>query len=158
MPPEAEPRFLADCMLGKVARWLVMLGFDARLAPSDSREDAALLEEARREGRVFLTRDTRIPPVAGLRVLVLREQRFEDQLRRVLRETGLTPDPARLFSRCTLCNEALAPLPREEALPRVPEKVRGLRTDFFRCPRCGNVYWAGTHVANTLKKLKGMGL
>lgn len=153
-----EPRFLADVMLGKVARWLMMLGYDARLAPADARSDKELLEEASREGRVFLTRDTRIPEVRGLRKLVLREQRFEDQLRRVLKETDLTPDPARLFSRCTLCNRALETVPREEALPEAPEKVRELATGFFRCPGCRKLYWTGTHVQNTVDKLRRMGL
>jgi uncharacterized protein with PIN domain len=91
-------------------------------------------------------------------MIVLREQRFEDQLRRVLKETGLTPDPKRFFTRCTLCNEALVHVPREEALPNVPEKARSLPTDFFRCPACGRHYWTGTHVENTLKKLRRMGI
>ena len=158
LPNCCEPKFLADCMLGKLARWLTILGYDARCAPSDSREDAALLEEAQREGRIFLTRDTRIPSVRGLRMLVLREQRFEDQLKRVLQETSLTPDPKRFFTRCTLCNKTLIHVPREEALPNVPKKVRDLQTDFFLCTACGHYYWTGTHVENTLKKLRRMGI
>lgn len=148
-----EPRFLADNMLGKLARWLILLGYDAAWA-ADGRSDLELLEQAHREGRVFLTRDTKIPDVAGLVKVVIREQRFEGQLRHVARELGLRPDPAKAFTRCTYCNEPLAGLPREEALPLVPPLVRALDTPFFRCPRCKRVYWNGTHTERVLKKLQ----
>src|SRR4051812_19028370 len=114
-----EPRFLADAMLGKLAHWLILLGYDAAYAEG-ARTDLELLEQAHREGRVFLTRDTKIPDVAGLRKLVLREQRFEAQLAHVARELDLRFDRAKAFSRCTYCNEPLVSLPREDALPLVP--------------------------------------
>lgn len=153
-----ELRFLADSMLGKLARWLILLGYDARYVGDDGRSDAELLEQARREDRVFLTRDTKIPEVAGLRKIVIREQRFEPQLAQVLRESGLKPDRKRLFTRCTTCNRALETLTRDEALPLVPPLVRELETAFFRCPQCLRVYWNGTHTARTIEKLERMGL
>lgn len=153
-----EPKFLADSMLGKLARWLILLGYDACFVRADGRADLELLEQAHREGRVFLTRDTKIPEVAGLRKLVLREQRFEEQLAHVLRELALKPNRKRLFTRCTYCNELLKTVLREEALPQVPPLVRSLRTDFFRCPSCLRFYWNGTHTERTVKKLARMGL
>lgn len=145
-------------MLGKLARWLVLLGYDARWAGVDGRSDLELLEQAHREGRVFITRDTKIPEVAGLRKLVVRPQRFEEQLVYVLGQLGLRPDPERLFSRCAYCNEPLAGLTRETALPRVPPLVRRLDTRFFECRRCGRVYWNGTHTERAIKKLQRLGL
>lgn len=153
-----EPKFLADSMLGKLARWLVLLGYDARFVGGDGRADIELLEQAHREGRVFLTRDTKIPEVAGLLKIVIREQRFEEQLVHVLRELSLKPDRKRLFTRCTYCNEKLEALAREEALPQAPPLVRELPTDFFRCPSCRRLYWNGTHTERTIKKLDRMGL
>ena len=152
-----EPRFLVDAMLGKLAKWLILLGYDARYE-SQGRSDLELLEEARRENRVFLTRDGRIPDVKGLVKLVLREDRFEAQLTRVAKELGLRPDPSRVFSRCTYCNAALDKLPREAALPLVPPLVRELPTEFFRCPSCARLYWNGTHTERTIKKLRRLGL
>src|SRR5262245_59521009 len=111
-----EPKFYCDAMLGKLARWLVFLGYDCRWSGVDGRADAALLREAQAEGRIFLTRDTKIPEVAGLRKLVLRPQRFEEQLALVLETLGLQPDPARMFKRCAYCNAAFEELAREEAL------------------------------------------
>lgn len=153
-----EPRFLADSMLGKLAKWLILLGYDTRFVGADARPDLELLEEAHREGRVFLTRDTKIPEVRSLRKIVLREQRFEEQLLSVLEQFSLKPDRRRLFTRCTYCNRMLEILAREEALPQVPPLVRRLETEFFRCPSCRRIYWNGTHTERTIRKLERLGL
>jgi uncharacterized protein len=152
-----EPRFLADAMLGKIARWLIILGYDARYGES-ALSDLELLEQAHREGRIFLTRDTKIPAVAGLKMLVIHQKTFEGQLKDVAKAFGLKLDPARLFSRCTYCNEPLSSVPREEALPLVPPLVRELQTTFFRCAKCKRMYWSGTHTERSLKKLQSLGL
>lgn len=148
---DPEPRFLADAMLGKLAHWLILLGFDAAYA-AEGKSDLELLEQAHREGRVFLTRDTKIPDVAGLRKVVIREQRFEAQLEHVARELGLRFQRERAFTRCTYCNRPLSSLPRAEALPLVPPLVRELDTPFWRCLSCARVYWLGTHTERMLKK------
>ncbi|HXS99301.1 MAG TPA: Mut7-C RNAse domain-containing protein [Elusimicrobiota bacterium] len=145
-----EPRFLVDAMLGKLARWLVLLGYDAAFAGVDGRSDLELLRQAQREGRTFVTKDRRIPEVAGLPVIVLTGKDFEEQLR----ELALKPDPARLFSRCTDCNVPLASLSREEALPLVPPKVKALDTPFWRCPKCGKLFWNGTHTDRIIATLR----
>jgi hypothetical protein len=154
----SEPRFLADSMLGKLARWLIILGYDAAYGGEAGRPDSSLQEQAKSEGRVFLTRDTRIPRVAGLRMLVVRPTRFEDQLRFVLKVLELKPDRQRLFTRCTYCNEALDSVPREEALAQVPPMVRELQTEFWRCAKCRRMYWGGTHTARTVEKLERWGI
>jgi uncharacterized protein with PIN domain len=153
-----EPRFLADSMLGKVARWLVILGYDALYAGADGRSDAELMEQAAKEGRVFLTRDAKIPDVRGVRKLVIHSQRFEGQLRQIFKELSLRPDRARLFTRCTYCNRELIKLAREEALPQVPPMVRELETEFFQCAECRRVYWMGSHTDKTVAKLERFGL
>lgn len=153
-----EPRFLVDAMLGKLARWLTILGYDAKFAGGDGRSDLELLRQAQDEGRVFVTRDRRIPDVAGLRKVVLAEDGFEGQLRELVRELSLKPDPARLFSRCASCNLPLETLTREEALPLVPPKVKTLDTPFWRCPKCGKLFWNGTHTERIAATLKRAGL
>lgn len=157
-PRPPEPAFLADAMLGRLARWLAMLGYDSSFAGAGRKTDFDIAWRAREEGRVLLTRDTRIPVFAGLRTVVIRGQRFEDQLRQVFAEMGLKAAPERLFSRCTLCNLPVRAVPREEAMPKVPEKVRALDTPFFTCPGCARMYWNGTHVDRVLEKLRGLGL
>jgi hypothetical protein len=153
-----EPRFLVDAMLGKLARWLVLLGYDARFGGVDGCSDLELLRQAQSEGRTFVTKDRRIPAVAGLPVVVLAGKTLEEQLSELGRELGLKPDPALLFSRCADCNARLAELSREEALTLVPPKVRTLETKFWRCPKCGKLFWEGTHTDRIVAKLKNMGL
>jgi uncharacterized protein len=153
-----EPRFLVDAMLGKLARWLVLLGYDAAFVGGEGRSDLDLLRQAQAEGRVFVTRDQGIPAVAGLRMVVLREGALEGQLRELCGALALKPDPARLFSRCADCNVPLERLSREEALPLVPPKVRTLDTPFWRCPKCGKLFWNGTHTDRIAATLRAAGL
>ena len=153
-----EQRFLVDAMLGKLARWLVLLGYDAKFAGVDGRSDLELLRQAQREERIFVTRDRGIPAVAGLRMVVLLAGDFESQLRQLALELGLKPDPAKRFSRCTTCNEPLETVTRDEALPLVPEKVRSLETAFWRCGVCKKIYWTGTHADRITGIIISLGL
>ena len=153
-----EPKFLADSMAGRLARWLRTIGYDALYEDRPERGDDAMAEQARAEGRVLLTRDHLITPRPGLKMLVLRSEAPEDQLLEVVRELGLKPDPARRFTRCTLCNGMLARIPREEGLADAPPRVRALKTDFFRCPACLKLYWFGTHTEATVRRLEELGL
>jgi uncharacterized protein with PIN domain len=153
-----EPRFLVDAMLGKLARWLVILGYDAAFAGVDGRADLDLVKEAQREGRIFVTRDRGVPAAAGVRQVVVDSEDYEAQLSQLARELGLAPEPALLFSRCTACNVPLETLTREAALPLVPPKVRTLDTSFRRCPKCGNLFWNGTHTDAIVATLRRLGL
>lgn len=150
------PAFLADAMLGKLARWLVFMGYDAAYAGSRA-SDLELLARAQRERRVFVTRDRRIPAVADIRVVVLDDARVERQLAQLFAALGLAPEPARWFTRCAECNAPLAVLPRETALPLVPPKARELDTVYRRCAGCARVYWDGTHVERAKEKLARWG-
>lgn len=152
-----QPRFLVDAMLGRLARWLVLLGYDAAFAGGSGRSDLDLLEQARREGRVFVTRDRRVPDTAGVLKVVIEHSSYEEQLRQLAAELALKPDPALRFSRCAACNEPLEDLPREEALPLVPPLVRTLGTPFWRCRRCGRLYWNGTHTERILETIRRLG-
>lgn len=124
----------------------------------EGRSDLDLLRQAQAEGRIFVTRDRRIPEVAGLRKVVISSEGRDEQLRELLRELPLKPDPARMFSRCADCNVPLDSLPREAALPLVPPKVRTLDTPFWRCPKCGKLFWNGTHAERILAKVRRLGL
>jgi uncharacterized protein with PIN domain len=153
-----QPRFFVDVMLGKLARWLVLLGYDAKFAGCTGRSDLDLLAEAQSEGRIFVTRDRRIPEVAGVSKVVILHEDLEDQLRQLAGELSLKPDPALRFSRCAKCNEPLETLTREEALPLVPPNVRTLDTPFWRCRKCSRLYWNGTHTDLVIKTIKRLGL
>ncbi len=140
------PRFVADGNVGRLARRLRMLGFDARFEhPVD---DGVLVEIARAEGRILLTRDTRIferRPIASgeVQALYVRDDRVACQLEQVARELGLARHFAP-FSRCIECNTPLRPAEPEE-IAQAPPYVRATQTEFRRCPGCGRLYWGGTH-------------
>jgi len=138
------PRFAVDAMLGRLARWLRVLGYDTFYELSVA--DDVLVRTAREEDRILLTRDRHL--LRELRPPRAHEVRGDDplqQLRELVATLGLEP-PAELFTRCLLCNAPLRILPREEALPLLPSGVRELAGPVRQCPRCGRLYWEGSHV------------
>ena len=145
-------------MLGRLARWLRLLGFDTLYYPLI--KDSLLLKIAREEKRTLLTRDTRLVKVRGLEdFLLLKENDTFDQLRKVIAMYDLIPDinklsGTRLLSRCSLCNSVLDDVPREQAKAHVPEYVYLVSENFRHCPQCGKFYWKGTHQDLLEKKLR----
>jgi uncharacterized protein with PIN domain len=139
-------RFLADSNVGRLARWLRAYGYDAAYAPHV--DDSQLIGRALAEGRVLLTRDSglmqrRVVVRGSLRAVLLRSDQVTDQLRQVVGELELAGD--RALSRCLECNVELEPRPKQEVTERLPPHVRATQTRFSGCPRCGRVYWPGTH-------------
>lgn len=145
-------KFAVDVMLGRVAKWLRMIGYDASYDRGITPDKLA--EQANQEGRIVLTRNHEWPPpVAPEQVYVLTAHRYWEQLRQVVEHFQLDWK-TNAFTRCTECNVPLNRVPLESVIERVPEKVRTLKTEFFECPQCKRVYWHGAHVANTLKRLE----
>lgn len=146
-----RPRFAVDRMLEKLGSYLRCLGFDAAFEAGCS--TATLIERADGEGRVFLTRNRHLAHHRPLpdRSLVLRSDHPVEQLGEVRAAFGLGEE--RLFSRCIRCNQPLDEARREEVRSRVSEVVFRRYETFFRCPSCGTVFWKGSHVQNTCRKL-----
>jgi uncharacterized protein with PIN domain len=140
----AEPvRFAADAMLGKLARWLRLLGFDCSWAVDVP--DADLVRGAVEAGRIVLTRDRALPEewrVSG--ICVLESETTFDQLCEVVRRFDLA-DSVRLFSRCSACNRELAPAAPADVASRVPARVLAGCDSFRACAGCGRIYWEGSH-------------
>ena len=128
-------------MLGTLAKWLRILGYDTRYDPA--LDDHQLARLARAEDRVLLTRDHELARRRGLRSLLIASQTLDDQLLQVV--TDLELDPDRSFSRCPVCNEALERLEYDQARARVPAYVARTQRSFKVCPVCQRVYWRGTH-------------
>jgi uncharacterized protein with PIN domain len=137
-------RFAVDAMLGRLARWLRVLGYDASYDAGLA--DPVLVERANAEGRVLLTRDR--PLLRELhpdRFVEIRVDEPLQQLKAVADALSLQA-PAELFTRCLLCNTPLEVVPPAEALPLLPPDVRDLPGPVRRCPTCGRLYWDGSHV------------
>lgn len=146
-----EPRFLADQMLGRLAVWLRLLGFDT--CDARDRPDSWLLRRARDEGRVLLTQDLALSRAASAATYYVDAGEVEGQLTEVIRAFGLRFDRARLLSRCTRCNRLIERVAAESVADRVPPAVRERQRDFFRCPSCDRVYWEGDHCRRILDRL-----
>jgi hypothetical protein len=144
--------FVADCMLGRLAKWLRILGFDVLYF--SKAEDPALVEIARRDGRVLLTRDTGLIERTAKRPdrLFVRSDVWEDQVVQVLDEYGLW-DEVRPNTRCIACNIPLKPLSREQARNLVTPYVGGRASSFAVCSGCDRVFWQGTHYGEMEKKI-----
>jgi uncharacterized protein with PIN domain len=147
--------FAVDTMLGRLARWLRILGHDAAYGPH--LHGAGLADLARRERRVIVTRDTRLVRDPNLPPHVfVTSDRFREQLREV---AAAVPLPAaEPFSRCLGCNVPLATIDRESVRERVPAYVFATQQRFWTCPRCRHVYWPATHHARMRDELAELGL
>ena len=140
------PRFLADCNVGRLARWLRVLGYDAVYEPV--LPDAQVVARALAEGRVLLTRDAdmmrrRVIASGAVQAILLRHDSVQEQLRQVLTELEL--EPTETLTRCLDCNAELEPRPKGAIADRLPPYVRATQDRFSECPSCGRVYWPGTH-------------
>jgi len=148
----AAPRFAVDAMLGRLARWLRLLGFDAWYEADVP--DEQLVRRALDEERWILTRDRALPVEwRAPRVHVVAAEAPFAQLREVVGTFDLGAR-ARPFARCSRCNAELAPLSAAEAEQRVPARVRERHARFLACPACGRTYWEGTHVERIRRVLE----
>lgn len=142
-------RFVADVMLGRLARWLRALGYDTlyfRDAP-----DSRLLGIALREERRLLTRDARLAARAGPLGLLVRAEDLDGQLREVMERCGLSARAP--LSRCLECNGALEARDRAAVQGRVPPYTFATQSEFWECGGCGRVFWPGTHAEGILRRL-----
>ena len=146
----AEIKFVADVMVGKLARWLRVLGFD--VAYSNVLHDDEIVRLAELEDRIILTRDTGI---ASRRMqgqcLLIESGDYKEQIQQVLRTFGLTDFS--ILSRCVKCNTLLRDIDKEAVFEKVPPFVYLTQARFASCPSCHRVYWHGTHANEMLKRI-----
>ena len=138
--------------LGRLAKWLRILGFDTEYFKEAN--ISSLIIQALRENRVIITRNHRLPRSAGLRVVLIKEEKLKEQLREVLKALEISLDSVLMFSRCIICNEELVEIAKDQIKDRVPEYVFNTQKDFISCPKCERIYWQGTHWGNVETILK----
>ena len=146
----STPRFLVDAMLGKLASWLRILGWDAEYVKGRKSEE--LLEQARSEGRILLTRRQGLQDE---RLVFVESEILEEQLRQ-LEELYRVLTNAEPFTRCIACNVVLQAVDKAEVKGKVPFYTFQTQQEFFRCPRCNKIFWPGSHHTAMLRKIKGL--
>lgn len=139
-----EPlRFIADAMLGKLARWLRMIGYDVVYESSISDDD--LIARAIQEHRIILTMDRKLTERESAKnSLLIRSPNYKEQLKQVITHYNIDYKSG-IFTRCLLCNRLLDSVEKEKIKDRVPPYVYSTQDEFDVCRQCGRVYWSGTH-------------
>src|SRR5262245_31310423 len=145
-----EPKFIADVMVGKLARWLRMLGYDVLY--SNRFEDDEILQIALDENRILLTRDVELHRRGGSHSLLIDDDHYEDQIRQVISAFALKEAVA--FSRCAECNTPLVDTDKESVFLRIPPYVYLTQEHFAVCPGCDRVYWRGSHADQIQEKIQ----
>jgi uncharacterized protein len=144
-------RFAVDIMLGKLAKWLRVLGFDATSMLLD---DRAQVDSLLSEGIIPVTRREKFQDIGG--VFFIRNNHQLAQLKELISSLSIGIDELRPFSRCSLCNAELIQIPRQAAFGAVPDYVLETASDFRKCPECARVYWPGSHRQKMFDKLESV--
>ncbi len=152
-----ETRFIADVNVGKLAKWLRIMGYDTLFFRDI--DDGNLVEIALAENRVLLTRDTHIMKrkvVAGGEVtaVLIEDDALKKQLALVMDQTGI--DGQLRFSRCIECNQPLEDRNKSDVAHLVPPHVYATQQQYMQCVLCGKVYWRGTHWERMERELKSL--
>ncbi len=152
-------KFITDRMLGRLTRWLRLLGYDALGIKKQDNEDDIMLLIAKKEGRILLSRDRVLMRKAikrGLRAYLVQSPNIIEQLKEMHAEFDIEFEPK--MDRCSLCNSMIRKvLPSEMELVKQKEYVYLIRlesgTEFWICDSCGQVYWLGKHWDNIRKTI-----
>lgn len=134
-----KPKLIADAMLGRLARWLRLYGYDVIYGLVD---DDEILKIAEKEDRLVLTRDSGLAE-RSRRVILLRSNKLEEQFEE-LKNFGFTFEE--LFppnARCPKCNGLIRKAEKEEIKSKVPHNVYAKYNEFYVCTKCGQIYWPG---------------
>jgi hypothetical protein len=145
-------KFAADRMLGKLAKWLRILGYDTLYSRTLSNDRFLALAD---EGRILLSRNTRlVGKMAPDGLIFVEANDPKMQLQGVISFLGLKPDPDKFFSRCTVCNGLLEPVEPEDVVGKVPDHIWTGHDRFSECTTCGRVYWPGSHLTRSRREIR----
>ena len=143
-------KFAADRMLGRLVKWLRVLGCDVIYGPHLTGH--GLIRAARAEERMILTRDRHLKQKQPPAFIMIASDDYREQLRQVVQEFRLDVG-AGLFTRCLKCNSLLQARAKEAVAKLVPPYVFSTEERFSWCSRCQRIYWPGTHQRNMIEAL-----
>ena len=143
-------------MLGTLAKWLRIYGFDTFFATNEMKDDE-LLELSKNENRILVTRDKELIFDArrkNIKTIELKTTDIDEQIKAVLNETKM--DRTKIFSRCILCNSEVEEIKKENVKENVPEKVFTNNEKFWFCKKCDKIYWKGSHYEKMFEKINAL--
>ena len=148
-------KFIADGMLGKLTRWLRMLGHNVKY--SNKLDDAQLITIAKKERRILLTRDLELYQQAttkGVNAFYLEEKTETEKLAHIAKRFNIKLEIDMATSRCTKCNTRVKPTSKEKVADKVEKSTFSYYNEFWECPKCGQIYWQGAHWTKIRKTLE----
>jgi len=152
----SELKFIVDNNVGKLAKWLRIMGYDTLFF--NGRDDSHMIATALAEDRVIITRDTqimkrRLVTSGQLKAILIKEDQAEQQLRQVV-DTLKLDCHFRPFALCLECNQPLLERSKQQVKDLVPPYVFQTQSQYMVCPACQRIYWRGTHWQAMTKKLE----
>ena len=153
-----EIKFIVDHNVGKLAKWLRIIGYNALLFTEE--DDGKMVKTALAQNRVILTRDTqimrrRVVTSGRLKAILIENSDPKAQLRQIVDALNLDYQ-FRPFSLCLECNQRLVARNKDEVRDSVPPYVFEIRSQFMECPCCHRIYWQGTHWAEMSRELESL--
>ena len=151
-------KFIVDGMLGKLTRWLRMLGHNVKY--SNKLDDAQLIAIAKKEKRILLTRDLELYQQAtakGVQAFYVDGKTEAERLAQIAKKFGISLEIDMAVSRCPKCNAQVKPTSKENVKGKVEETTFAYYNEFWECPKCGQIYWQGAHwtrIRRTLEEAK----
>ncbi len=151
-----EIKFIVDHNVGKLAKWLRIMGYDTRFF--DGSNDSNMIAMALDEERVILTRDTqimkrRLVTRGQLKVILIKSDEPEQQMHQVIDTLNLDCQ-FRPFTLCLECNQPLVEKSKDQVKDRAPPYVLKTQSQYMECLNCHRIYWRGTHWRAMSEKLK----
>lgn len=144
-------KFIADVHLGKLARWLRMLGLDT--AYKNDYSQSQLIQISKEEERVLLSRNTSLSANKEIENFVITHENPSRQLISVIEHFDLKSQ-LQLFSRCLVCNGILEPVSKESILNSLQKNTAQYFDEFWQCNRCKRIYWKGSHYGRMLQTIE----
>jgi uncharacterized protein with PIN domain len=151
--PNASVRlcFAAERTLGRLTKWLRLLGFDTISEPAAAYER---FFEKLQPDRILLTRTGRIrDKFSSHRMVFVESNDPQAQLKQVIREVEIGPGQIRPFSRCLRCNLEILEIKKDSILGQVPDYILESHDRFRYCPNCKRIYWPGSHTKRSMERI-----
>ena len=139
-------KFVTDGMLGKLTRWLRMLGQD--VVYTGSMDDKELIQKAKKEKRILLTRDLELYQQAigkGAEAFLVEGKTEAEELAKLAKRFGFKLEIDVKVSRCPKCNTRIKPVSKTDVITKIPKTTSSYYNEFWECPKCQQVYWRGAH-------------
>jgi len=142
---------MCDEMLGSLAKWLRILGYDTKYV-RDMKDDE-ISKISLDEGRILITRDKLLHKKTPNSIYV-ENNGLEEQIKKIFKEKNLKIDENKFLTRCIVCNEKIIEIEKEKVKEKVPEHIYAIQDKFYICPKCRKIYWKGSHWENMKEFIK----